>query len=95
MKPSLHTAGLAILALGIAVAVASSALWFAGGMNMGWTKTYIEIMKTDEVTGIEYPDKVSRFVPGVDFLVPGIGAGIVCIFVGAAILRAHRKTYAP
>ena len=95
MKASLHTAGLAILALGVAAVVASSALCFAGGMNTGWTKTYIEITKTDEVTGIEYPDKVNRFVPGVDFLVPAIGAGIVCIFVGAAILRVHRKSHAP
>lgn len=95
MRPRLRTAGLAVLALGVALAFVAIALWAAGGASTGWTKTYVEVMKTDEITGIEYPERVKRLVPGLDFLVPGVGVGIVCIFAGTAILRVQRNKSNP
>ena len=51
--------------------------WWFSGANMGWTKTYLTIPATDEVTGIQYEVKEEKFVPGVDFLVLGTGLSFV------------------
>jgi len=82
----------AVIAIGTAVILLSVVLWAVLGANMGWTKSYIEIPKQDEVTGIDYTEKVNRFVPGVDLLVPAIGAGFVCVFAGIIILKRKPKT---
>ncbi|MDX2080976.1 MAG: YceI family protein [Terrimicrobiaceae bacterium] len=55
--------------------------WFASGADRGWTKTSVTTMKTDEITGLEFPVIENRFVPGVDFL----AAGLVGSFVLLAI----------
>lgn len=47
--------------------------WWFSGADMGWTKTYVTTPATDEVTGIQYEVRKEKFVPGVDFLVTGIG----------------------
>jgi hypothetical protein len=38
-------------------------------------------MKTDEITGIEYPVWKEKFVPGVDFLAAGSGLSLVLLAV--------------
>ena len=52
----------------LAVALVTLAFWFFGGPNLGWTKTSVDRIELDPVTGLEgrFPEK--RFVPGVDFL---------------------------
>jgi len=87
----------AVIATGIAVVFLAVILWAILGANTGWTKSYIEIPKTDEITGINYTEKVDRFVPGVDLLVPAIGAGFICIFAGIIILKrkSHTNTINP
>lgn len=54
------------------------AWWAAAGASRGWTKTSVERVTVDEVTGLEGRTYEDKFVPGVDFL----GAGLV----GAAAL---------
>jgi hypothetical protein len=52
----------------LAVALFSLVFWLFGGPNVGWTKTSVDRIEIDPVTGLEghFPEK--RFVPGVDFL---------------------------
>ena len=61
---------LRLAALGLALF--SLVFWFFGGPNPGWTKTSVDRIEKDAVTGLEghFPEK--RFVPGVDFLAGGI-----------------------
>jgi hypothetical protein len=86
MKFSLRTVT-RLLALFI-VSTCLSWWWFSGA-DMGWTKTYVTIPATDEITGIQYEVKKEKFVPGVDFLAAGIGlsAGIFA----ASFLLSPRK----
>jgi hypothetical protein len=80
-----------VIATGIAMVLLSLIFWGILGANTGWTKSYIEIPRKDEITGIDYTEKVNRFVPGVDLLAPALGAGFVCIFAGIVILK--RKSH--
>jgi hypothetical protein len=66
------------------------ALWLEGGANRGWTKTSVATMKIDPITQIEYPVWRKEFVPGVDFLVAGIGLAIV--LGGASLLPIFNPT---
>ena len=78
-----------ILRLGaLAVALVSLVLWFFGGPNLGWTKTTIDRIETDPVTGIEghFPEK--RFVPGVDFL--GASLVVAGLLAGTSLLFRKR-----
>src|SRR5258707_3849930 len=61
----------------LALALAAAVLWFFGGPNLGWTKTTVDRIEKDPVTGLEgrFPEK--RFVPGVDFLAGGILAALL------------------
>jgi hypothetical protein len=63
--------------------------WWFSGADMGWTKTYVTIPATDEITGIQYEVKQEKFVPGVDFVAAGIGLSFV-IFA-ASFLLSQRK----
>lgn len=69
----------AICAVGVVLA------WFALGAHRGWTKTSVAIEKIDPVTEIVGYEMQSRFVPGVDFLVVGLG-GSAGIFVLSLVL---------
>ena len=68
MKFSIRT-----LARLLALFILSTCLswWWFSGADMGWTKTYVTIPATDDVTGIQYEVKKEKFVPGVDFLALG------------------------
>ena len=71
------------------VAVATLTLWLATGANRGWTKTSVEKITLDEVTGIESPTYERGFLPGVDFVAVGIlGAGVLA---GVSLLFRRRN----
>ena len=61
---------------GIAFILAVIAGWVAAGANTGWTKDRVTVMKTDEITGIEYPEYHDAFIPGLELLALGIGLGL-------------------
>lgn len=66
--------------------------WWFSGANMGWTKTYLTIPATDEVTGIQYEVKEGKFVPGVDFLALGTGLSFV-IFASTFLFSAKKSKF--
>lgn len=68
MRTGLKLAGLAIIFVTVA-------FWFFGGMNRGWNKSFVTTTAVDPVTELEYQVEEKRFVPGVEFLAGGIGAG--------------------
>lgn len=61
-----------------AILAATLVWWVSAGAHTGWSKTSVANMKTDEVTGIDYPVWEKRFVPGVDFLAAG---ATLCVLV--------------
>ena len=63
--------------------------WLLSGANTGWTKTSVATMKSDEITGIDYPIWEKRFVPGVDFL--GVGATISLLILGSTFLPILKR----
>ena len=77
----------ALQALAAIVAVGAIATWLATGAHRGWTKTSVQKMTLDEVTGIESPTYRKGFVAGVDFL----GAGTVTAAVLAVSSLLFRK----
>jgi len=64
--------------------------WWFSGADVGWTKTYVTIPATDEITGIQYEVKQEKFVPGIDFVAAGIGLSFG-IFA-ASFLLSHKKS---
>jgi len=80
----------ALRALGLLLIAGAVIVWFALGANTGWTKTYVSVARTDEVTGIEFVEKTNKFVPGVDLLIPLCGTGLVCL-AGSFFLRKRKS----
>ena len=74
-------------ALAALVAVGVIAIWLVTGAHRGWTKTSVQKMTLDEVTGIESPGYEKGFVAGVDFL----GAGLVGAGALAGVSLFFRK----
>jgi hypothetical protein len=46
--------------------------WWATGADLGWSKTQVQEMVVDELTGLEYPEWKSKLVLGIEFLVGGV-----------------------
>ena len=69
------------------VATGVLATWLGTGAHRGWTKTSVQKMTLDEVTGIESPSYRRRFVAGVDFL----GAGTLAAGALAVVSLLFRK----
>lgn len=67
--------------------------WVAAGKNTGWTKNQVAIQKIDEITEIAYTDYEKRFVPGIDFLAPGVAASFVLL--GLSFLPVFKKKKSP
>lgn len=67
--------------LGPFIALATFARWAASGYNRGWTKNRIEVVKLDEITEIEYIEWVEVFIPGIELLALGVGAGLLLFAV--------------
>jgi hypothetical protein len=66
--------GFRLAALG--VALLTTAFWFFGGPNLGWTKTSAMRESTDAVTGQSVVTWEKHFQPGVDFLGAGLLASL-------------------
>ena len=79
--------------IALLIALATIAIWAAGGANCGWTKTSRAVKTVDEVTGIEGISYEKKFLPGLEFLGAGLlGAGILA---GASIFirsKSHQPT---
>ena len=69
------------------VATGVLATWLGTGAHRGWTKTSLQSMTLDEVTGIESPTYRKGFVAGVDFL----GAGVLAAGALAVVSLFFRK----
>jgi len=64
---------------------ATIVIWVVTGSHAGWTKTGVAVTKTDEVTGIDYPQIENRFVAGLDFLALGATASAALLGVSLFI----------
>lgn len=69
------------------IAIAALATWLATGAHRGWSKTSVQKMTVDEVTGIESPSYEKKFVAGVDFL----GAALFAAAATAGVSLLIRK----
>jgi hypothetical protein len=64
--------------LAVVLAVGAALAWAVLGANRGWTKTSVERVTIDEVTGIEGRTYEKKFVPGLELLGGAmVGAGIL------------------
>ena len=79
---------------GALLALAFFSYWAAAGFNTGWTKDQVAIKKIDEVTGIEFVEYKKHFVPGLEFLVAGVGFGLGVIGV-TFLFRKTKSTSRP
>lgn len=75
--------------LALTVILSTALFWATQGAHTGWTQRYVTRTELDPVTGIEYPVKDMRFVPGVDFL--GLAALVTVIIFGSSFLFRARK----
>jgi hypothetical protein len=73
--------------LALAILAGSVVFWVAKGAHRGWSQNRVPVPQVDEITGIEYVTYEERFVPGVDWLVGGIGAAVV-VFTGSFFFRS-------
>jgi hypothetical protein len=48
--------------------LAAAGIWIGTGAHRGWSKTYVEVIATEPVTGLEMRTREDRFVAGLDFL---------------------------
>lgn len=78
--------------LGLLLIGATLAFWITLGASTGWTKTYIEVEKVDPVTEISYPERVDKFVPGVDFLGCGLIMGAALTLISIPLLKSKKQT---
>lgn len=75
----------------VCILLAAVTWWWQAGLNKGWTKTSVQIMKFDEITEISYPQNEKRFVPGVDIL--AAAAFVSALLVGGTFLMRKRGKY--
>lgn len=87
MKPII----LALFFLGGLITLGTAIYWFANGAHPGWTQTYVTEQRVDTVTGLTYPEKIPRFVPGIEILVAGVTLGTFLEFLGVVLLILNRK----
>jgi hypothetical protein len=73
--------------LALAILAGSVIFWVAKGSHRGLSQDRVPVPQLDEITGIEYVTYEERFVPGVDWLVGGIGAAVV-VFAGSFFFRS-------
>lgn len=74
-------------AVAVLLAVATVGIWLATGAHRGWTKTQVEKITVDEITGIEGRSYEKQFVAGVEFL----GAGLLAAAVLAVLSLFFRN----
>ena len=77
----------ALQVIAVLLAVAASGIWLATGAHRGWTKTHVEKITVDEITGIEGRSYEQKFVAGVELL----GAGLLAAGAVAGISLFFRN----
>jgi hypothetical protein len=75
-----------LLVLALIDAAGALTFWLLKGANRGWTRTQVEVVSVDEVTGLEGRKWERRFVPGVDLLAASL-LGAAATAVVALIIR--------
>ncbi len=84
-----------IRTFGVSALLAAVLAWLYGGAQVGFYRTYYNVMEYDEILGIEYPVQVDAFLPGVETLAVGFAlfsaAFIVCSAIEAR--RARRPEF--
>ncbi len=75
----------------LVILVSSFVIWGLSGFHWGWTKTTVTEMKTDDITGLEYPVTVNSFVFGIEML--GAFVIIACIFIGVSFAFKKNKKH--
>ncbi|MDD5200959.1 MAG: hypothetical protein PHC88_14290 [Terrimicrobiaceae bacterium] len=79
-----------VRASALVLLIATLGLWAGLGGRLGWTQTSVPEKRTDPVTGIDFVEYHSGFVPGVEFLALGVG-GAVVIFAATLFVRITPK----
>jgi hypothetical protein len=75
------------------VFAATMGTWLGTGAHRGWTRTSVEVMQHDEVTGIDYPVAQEKFIAGYEVLAGGIG--LTLALAGVGYLLGRRATRGP
>lgn len=76
----------------LAILVTGAGLWLSAGARFGWTQTSVVTLRTDQVTGIEYPVREAAFVAGVEvLLLAAATAGTLVVVAWAAARRATSR----
>ncbi|MBC2605068.1 hypothetical protein [Pelagicoccus albus] len=65
----------------IAAFVAAFGAWIYGGAQAGFYKTFYQIKKVDEITGLSYSEEVPALLPGVETLALGFGVFVLLLAV--------------
>jgi hypothetical protein len=79
-----------LIVLGAVALAGTFATWGALGGTTGWSKSLVEVVTLDEVTGIEQRTWQDRFVPGLDFL--AIGSAIAAALTGASFFFSGKQS---
>lgn len=74
-----------------AVLILSLILWMYGGAQAGFYRTYYQVQKVDEITGIEYSEKVNALLPGIETLFLGFLAFIALSGFNAWLENKNQK----
>lgn len=67
--------------------------WLAQGSHRGWSQHRVPTKQVDEVTGLEFVTYEERYVPGVEVLAAGIGAG--ALLLGVSLFFRKKSTPNP
>jgi hypothetical protein len=62
--------------------------WVSTGSHVGWSSTQVQVMKTDPVTELEFPEWEPRITLGLDFLGLGLAG---CAILGAIAFFVPKK----
>lgn len=82
--PVIHTTRLIAFGLFLAGVMA----WLSGGARAGFYRAYHVEMKVDEITGLEYPEQIEAFLPGIESL--GLGFFAFAALLGISSLVESR-----
>ena len=80
----LRFAGPAIFLVGVLI-------WLIGGARAGFSNNSIEIVKVDEITGLEFTDYKDGFEPGIEFIAAGF-FGFSVLLASAAFLENRKQS---
>lgn len=76
----------------IVLLFAACTTWVSTGAHRGWTRTELTEMKTDEITGLEYPVTRQGFVMGIELLVLASALSVALFGVGTFLARRPQRS---